>query len=318
MKNILNIKKLSELFNYNKYGRYFEDTELPFDKTVQYTVDCILKLISEKHAVYRIRNSPTRIEGMIVFRKSPWDTEHFKKNTAIIDSILVNQEDQHKRKEIAASLIEKFLQWCKQETIQFVVAKVPSLDLVSINEFLHSGFDFIESWIFNKIDLRKCKINDDSLLPLRLAKESDLAYMLEYSKDAYITQRFHADHHIRYDQAEGLYEKWIRNSIHDANQKILVYDHNGTPSAFMTYYVLDLNKYYNLKFAMWKMALISPLLRGQGVGKAFFYSLFDHHLKEGLDIVDSGLSLRNIVSLNTHNKVNFKVVSTLVTLHLWM
>jgi GNAT superfamily N-acetyltransferase len=319
MNKILSSEILSEILSHNKYGRYFEDTELPYDKTLLYTIDCIQKLISEKHAEYRIKKSKANtIEGLIIFRKSAWDTEHFEKNTALIDYILVNHKEHNQRNNIAKFLIDSFILWCNQEKIEFIVAKVPSLDLISINVLLHKGFNFIESWIFNKIDLRKYKITNDNLLTLRFAKESDLHYMLEYSKDAYNTQRFHADHHIPYAKAEGLYEKWIKNSINDSNQNILVYDHKGIPSAFMTYYILDLSKYYNLKFAMWKMALINPSLRGQGIGKSFFNSLFDHHIKEGLDIVDSGLSLRNIVSLNTHNKVKFKVVSTLVTLHLWM
>lgn len=319
MQKTLNFENLSEILNHNKYGRYFEDTELPNDKTVLYTADCILNLIAEKHAEYIIEKSKTNnIEGIVIFRKSAWDTEHFEKNTAIIDYIFVTQKVHSKKIEIAKSIIDSFLQWCKQEKIEFVIAKVPSLDLISINELLHKGFDFIESWIFNKINLRKHKIDNDNLLTLRIANDSDLHYMLEYSKDAFNTQRFHADYHIPYAKADGLYEKWIKNSFSDPKQKILVYDHKDIPSAFMTYYILDLSKYYDLKFAMWKMALINPLLRGQGIGISFFNSLLAYHKKEGLDVLDSGLSLRNIASLNTHNKVNFKVVSTLTTLHLWM
>jgi len=319
MNELLRLFNLSNILSNNKYGRYFEDMDLPYDKTLIFTTDCILNLISEKHAEYRIEKSETNnIEGIVIFRKSAWDTEHFEKKTAFLDYILVNQKNHSKKVEITKSLIASFLIWCNQEKIEFVVAKIPSLDLISINELLHNGFDFIESWIFNKIDLRKYKINNNNLLTLRPAKESDLDYMLEYSKDAFNTHRFHADYHIPYAKAEGLYEKWIKNSFNDSKQNILVYDHEDIPSAFMTYYILDLSTYYKLKFAMWKMAVINSSLRGQGIGMSFFNSLFDYHKKEGLDIVDSGLSLRNIVSLNTHIKVNFKVISTLVTLHLWI
>ena len=319
MNELLNVANLSRILQNNKYGRYFEDKELPYDKTVLYTADCILNLISEKHAEYRIEKSDTNdIEGIVFFRKSAWDSEHFKKNTAIIDQILVNQKEPSKKIKITRSLIDSFLQWCDQEKIEFVVAKIPSLDLICINGLLHKGFDFIESWIFNKIDLRKYKVNSNNLLSLRVAKESDLHYMLEYSKDAFNTQRFHADYHISYAKAEGLYEKWIKNSFADPKQKILVYDHKNTPSAFMIYCISDLSNYYDLKFAVWKMAVIDPSLRGQGIGSAFFNSLLDYHIKEGLNILDSSLSLRNIASLNLHIKMNFKVIATLATLHLWI
>jgi len=109
-----------------------------------------------------------------------------------------------------------------------------------------------------------------------------------------------------------------KTSFADKNQNILVYDHQGSPSAFMVYYLNDMTNYFNLKFAMWKMALLDPKLKGKGIGTRFFESLFEYHKNEGCDFVDSGLSLRNTVSLNLHNKVNFKVTSTLTNLHLWL
>lgn len=264
-----------------------------------------------------IRSSADQSDGFMVFRKSGWDTEHFGLNTVIIDCFVLNQNDYLKKEKTFKSIYEDFMAWCLKEKIKFVVARISSLDLFTINELIHKGFDFIESWAFNKYDLRKHTSNPLSL-KLRRAKESDLEYMLEYSKHAFNTQHFHADRHIPYEKAEGVYKKWIITAANDPNQRILVYDHEEIPSAFMIYYSNDLSKYYNLKFAQWKMALLNPKVRGIGIGTSFFSSLFDYHKNEGFDFVDSGLSLRNIVSLNLHNKVNFKIVSIQVSLHLWI
>jgi hypothetical protein len=181
-----------------------------------------------------------------------------------------------------------------------------------------AGFRFIESWIYNKYDLRRYSPKPQNHLELRFAKKTDLEYMLAFSKEAFTTQRFHADFHIPYDKAESLYAKWIHTAFDDPKQKILVYDEGNMPCAYMIYYIQDLTTYYDQKFAMWKMALLNPQMTGKGIGSRFFSSVCDYHRTENLDMVDSGLSLRNIVSLNTHIKMNFKVVSTLVSMHLWL
>ena len=199
-----------------------------------------------------------------------------------------------------------------------VISKNSSLDLSVINALEDVGFNFIESWIYNKYNLQKLKPKSQKLLNLREANIKDLDYMIEFSKGAFATQRFHADKNISTEKAESLYVKWIKTSFESNNQKTLVYDHNNTPSAFMTYYLSDLTKDFNLHFAMWKMALLNPEIRGIGIGALFFDSLFDYHRKEGCDFVDSGLSLRNIASLNLHNKINFKTISSTTSLHLWV
>jgi RimJ/RimL family protein N-acetyltransferase len=86
----------------------------------------------------------------------------------------------------------------------------------------------------------------------------------------------------------------------------------------MIYYSSDLREYFGLQFAMWKMALLDPMNRNKGLGTDFFIACLHYHREEGLDVVDSGLSIRNLSSLNLHIKLNFKITSTLVTLHKWL
>jgi L-amino acid N-acyltransferase YncA len=97
-----------------------------------------------------------------------------------------------------------------------------------------------------------------------------------------------------------------------------VHDIDGKPVAFMSYYQSDLSGFFGLRFAMWKMALIAPQCRGAGLGARFFKSLLHYHRTEGLDIVDSGLSMRNTASVNLHNKSGFKRICTLETLDRWL
>jgi hypothetical protein len=319
MINNISKEQISQLLAGYKSGRYLEDHDLLNHASFTLLIDNVYNTISkEENQIISIKDTNGDLEGLILFKISEWDSLHFEKKTVLIENIFIKKSEDSIYQKNGETLLNIFLQWCVQNSIKFVVSKIPSLDLLTIHCLERIGFRFIESWIYNKFDLRKAKPLVEDQLSLRFAKDSDLEYMLEYSKNAFITQRFHADHNLSYEKAESVYFKWIVTSFNDPNQNILVYDHLDIPSAFMIYYSKDLSYYFNLKFAMWKMALINPKITGKGIGAKFFSSVCDHHRQENMDVVDSGLSLRNIVSMNTHNKANFKVVSTLVTMHLWL
>ena len=49
----------------------------------------------------------------------------------------------------------------------------------------------------------------------------------------------------------------------------------------------------------------------------FFVALLHLHRAQGHQVVDSAVSLRNLPSLGLHNRLNFKIVSTVLTFHRW-
>ncbi|MBU0605767.1 MAG: GNAT family N-acetyltransferase [Candidatus Omnitrophica bacterium] len=319
MKQYFDKEFLKTIVSDNPYGRYIEDNDIPRSLSIPYEIDCINHAINSADInMISFINTSGDIEGFIAVRISCWDTQHFEKKTAIIDYIRIISGSADHKIRIMNALLKMFKDWCGENKIEFVMAKISSWDLFVINALERFGFSFLESWIYNKYDLKKNIPDNEPLFKLRLANSSDIDHMLKYSNNAFVTQRIHADNNITHEKAESFYHKWIRTSFEDKSKKVLVYDRNGNPAAFMVYFIKDLKEKLNLKFAMWKMALIDPDIRGKGIGLSFFKSLLGYHKNEGLDVVDSGLSLRNAASLNLHNKADFKVISTLVSLHLWV
>lgn len=318
----LTFNQLVGLIKNNRFGRYLEDPGISAIKAEEFVTKKLLNSITigDLKCLFSFsQNRESNLKGLLTYRFSVWDTNHFEKKTVILENIIVDRKNnEFEQLNLVNNLVTSFLEACKSENVKFIVAKLPSLDLVSIHVLESKGFRFIESWIYNSFDLRKVlKITITGKLSLRFATLEDLNFMLEYSKNAFSTQRFHADYFIPNDKAESLYHKWIKTSFEDPQHKIIVADYNSIPAAFMIYYISDQSEILDLKFAMWKMALINPDLKGLGLGTRFFSSLIYYHKEEGLDFIDSGVSLRNIISLNTHNKVNFKIISTLATFHLW-
>ncbi|NQV01291.1 MAG: hypothetical protein HQ542_01490, partial [Bacteroidia bacterium] len=201
---------------------------------------------------------------------------------------------------IANALLEKFEVCCQTNGARFVSVRISAQSLAEIHSLERSGFRYIESWIYNKCDLSRVGDFGETRCELRLGMPDDCNIMLDYSKGAFVTQRFHADPSIVREKADSFYEKWILSAFGDSNQRVLVLDIDNRPVAFMIYYKKDLRQYFGLQFAMWKMALIDPANRCKGLGTDFFIALLHYHHEEGLDVVDSGLSVRNVNSLNLH------------------
>lgn len=302
-----------------KYGRYIEDRSLPLKDSRRFMLDYMRRFISQDDSeCISAFSSAGQLLGVLLFRLSRWDTELFEYKVAIIDSIITRELVYDQSLKAANALLEHFLVWCKTSDIRFVSAKVPALNLPVVHSLENFGFRYIESWIYNKYDLNKIDGLSEVPYELRLARPNDCHVMLDYAKGAFATHRFYADPFIPRQKADSLYEKWIITAFRDLQQEILVLDVENKPVAFMIYYKNDLRQYFGLQFAMWKMALLNPASRGKKLGIDFFIAVMRHNRKDGLDVVESGLSMRNLASLNLHIRLNFKVISTLANFHKWL
>lgn len=311
--------ELSPLLDRHKFGRYLEDPDLPSQASQAHLLDHVRRYQGGTEAqCIETRSQAGQIAGILLFKLSRWDADHFGYPVVIVDSIILRENDYEARLKSAGEILDKLQEWLRSRNIRFASIRIPALDLAVIHGLEKRGFEYIESWIFNKYDLRKLDKPLQSPCPLRLKTPADESAMIAYSQGAFDTQRFHADGRIDRQKADSLYVKWIKTSFRDPLQKTIVMELEGKPAAFMTYYQNDLHTRFGLRFAMWKMALLDPACRGKGLGALFFNSLLQHHREEGLDIVDSGLSMRNIISLNLHNKCGFKTISTVLTFHKWL
>lgn len=311
--------ELSALTGEYRYGRYCEDSSLPLPGSRRLVLDRVREFRSgqEAHCLAAMSRAGTAL-GILLFKLSRWDSEHFGYPVAVVDSVVVKTLGYDGELEVANVLLEGLNEWCQFAGVRLVSARVSARDLPVIHGLERSGFRFIESWIFNKYDLSRLPEPRVDPNCLRLAHRGDLDLMHEYSRGAFVTQRFHADPRVDPERADSLYRKWISTSFDDPNQRVLALEDTGKPVAFMIYYESDLTTCLSRRFAMWRMALLDPASRGKGVGTEFFTALLYHHREAGFDVVDSGLSMRNLASLHLHNRIGFKVVATLVTFHLWL
>lgn len=301
-----------------KFGRYAEDKKLDSAGAGRLIAHNLRGVLQRPEVVSVIlRSASGALEGLIAFRLSSWDTEHFGFPFAVIESVVVVSDDSAERDRVSCRLFSEYETWASKNRIRFTSLRLPSMDLPVIHAAEKSGFRFMESWIYNTRDSSVGSDPPPLAGTLRLAVSEDREFMKECSHDAFAVQRFHADPGFDRAKADSLYRKWIDSAFDDPAHKIAVWDLDGAPRAFVAYFDLDLRQYVGRRFAMWRVVLLDANYRGRGVGAEFFRSMTIHHRNEGADTIDSGVTLRNLHSLNLHNKSGFRIVSTLVTLHRW-
>ncbi|GEM_PF-1193407 len=311
--------ELAALIRQYNYGRYFEDHSLPQEGSRRLLLEQTRKFFSRDDAQCAAARSPAgELLGILLFRLSRWDTEHFGYNVVVIESMSVAELDYDRKVGVANALLRQFHEWCRNANIRFAAIRVSALDLPVIHSFEQSGFHYIESWVYVKYDLRRLDGVASAPCELRMARPEDCKLMLEYSKGAFATHRFYADTRFGTDKANSLYEKWIQSAFDDPNQQIFVHEIDDKPAAFLICYEEDLRPYFGLGFTVWKMSLLDPARRGKGLGNDFYMAIMQHQRRNGIDIMDSGVSLRNVHSMNLCIKLNFKVVSTVATYHKWL
>lgn len=310
-------EQLTPLLAVYRYGRYCENYRLPPERSRAHERRLLEQALARPDAVTVAVMAGERLEGLLVGRYSGWDSEHFGYGVAVIEGIYLPEGGYDRDRAVADRLVAGFERWCREQGIRFASIRLSSLQLPAIHALEQAGFRYIESYIYNVVDLDRLGEPNGPLPVLRAARPEDEAVMLRYAPGAFATQRFHADPRIAPDKAEGLYRKWIASAFADPSRRTLVMEDEGRPVAFMVYRPEDYRETLGLRSASLNMALLDPDTRGKGVGSLFYQALLHHYRREGFDLVESGLTLRNQVSLNWHNKLGFRVVSTQVTFHRW-
>lgn len=300
-----------------RYGRYCENRRFPLEKSRAHERYLLQRALAVPDTVVVTAWEGTALVGILTGRMSPWDSEHFGFPMAILENMIVKEKGAAQDRQTSAGLAAAFGTWCEKRRVRFASARLPSRPLAVVQALEDAGFRYVESYIYNVVDLDGMEKRGDESVRLRAACPEDREAMRRCASGAFAVQRFHADENFERDKAETLYLKWIDSAFDDPSRQILVMEEEGRPAAFMVYRAEDYGKTLGVRSAALNMGLLDPEFRGRGVGTRFYHALFSRFRAAGFHMVESGLSLRNQASLNWHNKTGFRVVGTYVTLHRW-
>lgn len=313
-------EEIARLFDDFELGRYCADWSLPRVGARALEGDALFTLVRRPSSVVFYATgvgTPSRLVGVLVAERSAWDTDFWGIDYVSVDALHVAGESEGVREEIAGELLDEFHRWCAAERVRFVCTRVEMLDLAVIHAVESRGFRYIETTLANSVDLRTAQFSLPPGYTIRPPRPSETQLLVDMTVDAFLTHRFYADPGFPKDKVDEMYQRWVTSSLQSPAWTTIVLDLDGVAHGFFIYRTEDLREHIGLRITKWRMGVLGVESRASGHGMALFEGAMNH-VSASSDIVDSGLSLRNLKSFNLHSKLGFRGLSFSATYHKWL
>ncbi len=146
--------------------------------------------------------------------------------------------------------------------------------------------------------------------PLRFAVPDDIPILRSIAQTAYRASRFYYDGNFSPTQCDALYETWIENSCKGYADAVLVAEHAGKPSGYITCHLRD---------GLGEIGLVGvdASVRGGGIGGSLVHAalaFFANHAVETVSVVTQG---RNVGALRFYQRCGFLIQSVQLWYHRW-
>lgn len=309
-------KDLSPLFADYTYGRYCADWSLDIQASRRLERDRLFAYLQPNAASCWVATERDRIVGVLGLRKCAWDTAFWGVDYVTIDHLYACGSGEGSKKFIMDELVDAADQWCRDEKVGFVVARPDALDLDAIHALESHSFRYIETTVTSSYDLRRTETCQPVNCQIRAARPDEADFLMDITKDAFITHRFYADTRFPKERVDNMYREWVRSSLESAAWTTIVLEAEDKVRGFFIYRLEDLSSYFRLRFAKWRLAALASVDQGKGYGIQLFQGAMQF-VRDQAEIVDSGLTIRNTRSLNLHNKLGFRILCSSVTFHQW-
>ncbi|WP_156391152.1 MULTISPECIES: hypothetical protein [unclassified Nocardioides] len=312
--------EVARLFDDHVWGRYCADWSLPRAGARAIERDALLGLLSRPSSVVfyaTATDDPSSLVGVLVAARSEWDTDFWGIDYVSIDALHVVGGSDDVREEIAGALLDEFRGWCAAERVRFVCTRVETLDLAVIHAVESRGFRYIETTLTNAVDLRTKQFSLPPGYEIRAPRPDETPLLVDMTVDAFLTHRFYADPGFPKAKVDEMYRRWVESSLESPAWTTIVLDLDGVAHGFFIYRIEDHREQVGVRITKWRMGVLGVESRASGHGVALFEGAMDH-VGASSEIVDSGLSLRNLKSFNLHTKLGFRGLSFSATYHQWL
>jgi L-amino acid N-acyltransferase YncA len=308
--------QLKVFINSTPFGRYLADRRIELSRSIVFEL-LNLEEYSERGNIILAFNDNREILGMIGFHLSEWDTKVFLKRIALIKYFLIKEFDATIEREIANQLVLLFHEWTADNKINAVITKLDTQYFIPVLTLQKNGYILYECITFRSVDISSDIMNIGEGIQYRFAKESDIEVLKKISlKNTFRKSHFYLDPNFNVERVNLMYSKWIENAL-NSNKKIVIIEDDNQIAGVFIYDLVDYSSILGKKYGIWESAYVDNNFRNKGIGLKLFKATLQSCINNGVNIVDSELVEKNIISQNFHDKLGFRLVNTLYTFHKW-
>lgn len=204
-----------------------------------------------------------------------------------------------------ASEIDAFVAQAQESGVRLVCVRLPWADRRRAAVLTQAGFRRIErlvTWRRSILPVPKCD------RPVDLARKEDHAACIDIGRNAFTTDRYHADPDIPNAVANALKARWVENSLNGrADVALVARDDAGDVAGFNLIMKSDANPVIDL-------IAVAKSHRGQGFGRALVVAALDHYRGRAQAML-VGTQSQNAASMALYPALGFTNFAEQATFH---
>ena len=284
--------------------------------------DIAQDLTNECSAAFASR-AEDRINGLVLYGDSPWDTKVIGKSVAVIKYLLGAGADDSL---VLDQLLDEVLRHAISRGIKLLTCKVQPLQFAAIHALERHGFLLMDTLLDYFFDFSHTPF--DEIRPpqridglhVRLANPQDMSELLALTETAFAKHsgRYNSDPKMPAGTGTKVYQEWVRSSFNGAADWILVAEINNRIAGYSMWKKASaLEVKHSLDIVHCTLAAIHPDFFGQGVYTTLTFEgmrmaqKFANHL-------DGPAHVSNFPVGRTKLKLGWKVAAVRHSFHKWL
>ena len=250
-----------------------------------------------------------------------WDTHCFGFEVAKIANFFGNQT------ESKATLLEEVKAYARAEGVKLLTCRVAYDDFSSLHALEEVGFRIVDAMNIFLWDSQwstpggqRNSVTPDGVMvsPLEKGDWNTHQAVREIAMSAFRHSRLDNDPRFSIVQVRTFYERLLNSFLEKQESLILVARIDDTAAGFILGAEdIELSEHlaYSLGY-LWLVA-VDEAFAGRGVGQTLF-DVFMQRFSRQVRFIEVGTQINNYPALNLYARNGLKLVSSLVTMHLWL
>jgi ribosomal protein S18 acetylase RimI-like enzyme len=241
------------------------------DQVEGYWLDDIAQELKNESSTAFASHAGDRIDGLLVYGDSPWDTNVVQEPVAVIKYLIGTGEDDPR---VLDQLLDEVLRHAASRGAHLLTCKVQPLQFAAIHALERHGFLLMDTLLDFFFDFSRTpfdKISPPQRLEgsqVRLAKLDDLPELLALTEIAFAKHfgRYNADPRMPAGTGTKVYQQWLRSSFSGAADWILIAEVNNQIAGYSVWKKASaLEVKHSFDIARCTLAGIHPQFFGRGL-----------------------------------------------------
>jgi len=241
------------------------------DQIEGYWLDDIARGLAEQSSTAFVSRAADRINGLVLYGDSPWDTKVIGEPVAVIKYFVGTDADDSR---VLDQLLDEVQRHAASRGIHLLTCKVQPLQFAAIHALERYGFllmDTLLDFFFNFSRTPFDKISPPQRLDglqVRLANPEDLPDLLALTETAFAKHfgRYNSDPKMPAGTGTKVYQEWVRSSFTGAADWILIAEVNDQIAGYSVWKKASaLEVKHSFDIARCTLAGIHPEFFGRGL-----------------------------------------------------